>query len=108
MGFPNMNYLDPDAKGPAVQNQTYYKNFVDNNNNDVKNKREELSKAPEQLPNNTFTKLFHFLNADAGDGQAAGGEEERDADAGYNDRDDNRDSGFPGPRGNKQDELQSI
>ena len=30
MGFPNMNYLDPDAQGPPLQNQTYYRNYEDN------------------------------------------------------------------------------
>lgn len=29
MGFPNMNYLDPDAQGPPLQNQTYYRNYED-------------------------------------------------------------------------------
>ena len=72
MGFPNMNYLDPDANGPPLQTQTYYKNFENNQDNDIKNKRAELSNALEQIPNNTFTKLFHFLNADAGEGGAPG------------------------------------
>ena len=27
MGFPNMNYLDPEANGPPLQQQTYYRNF---------------------------------------------------------------------------------
>ena len=27
MGFPNMNYLDPDAQGPPLQTQTYYRNY---------------------------------------------------------------------------------
>ena len=65
MGFPNMNYLDPDAQGPPLQTQTYYKNFEDNQDNDIKIQREEQSNAREQMPNNTFIKLFHFLNADA-------------------------------------------
>ena len=71
MGFPNMNYLDPEANGPPLQNQTYYKNYEEDQNNDVKAKREEMSNAREQMPNNTFIKLFHFLNADAGEGGGA-------------------------------------
>ena len=51
------------------------------------------------MPNNTFIKLFHFLNADA-DGAANPGDT---LDGGQNDSGD----GY-GPRGNKQDELQSI
>ena len=65
MGFPNMNYLDPDAHGPPLQTQTYYRNYEDNQDNDIKAQREEFSNAREQMPNNTFIKLFHFLNADA-------------------------------------------
>ena len=45
MGFPNMNYLDPDANGPPLQLQTYYRNFGDVQDNDIKNKREEVSNA---------------------------------------------------------------
>ena len=30
MGFPNMNYLDPDAHGPPVQDQTFYKDYEEN------------------------------------------------------------------------------
>lgn len=30
-----------------------------------------MSNAREQMPNNTFIKLFHFLNADAGEGGVA-------------------------------------
>ena len=45
MGFPNMNYLDPDAKGQPIQTQTYYRNYEDNQDNDVKAKREEQSNA---------------------------------------------------------------
>ena len=47
MGFPNMNYLDPDAKGQPVQMQSYYRDHEENQNNDVKVKREELSNAPQ-------------------------------------------------------------
>lgn len=55
------------------------------------------------MPNSTFIKLFHFLNADAGDGTNGNGGE--DAAGPYY-----PDSGieFKGPRGTKQDELQSI
>ena len=55
------------------------------------------------MPNSTFIKLFHFLNADAGDGTNGNGGE--DAAGPYY-----PDSGieFEGPRGTKQDELQSI
>jgi hypothetical protein len=61
-----------------------------------------LHKAREQMPTNTFIKLFHFLNADAGDGDGTnenGGEE--GAGPYY------PESGieFQGPRANKQDEL---
>ena len=75
MGFPNMNYLDPEANGPPLQTQTYYKNFEEDQDNDVKVKREEMSNARDNMPNNTFIKLFHFLNADAGEagGANAGG-----------------------------------
>lgn len=115
MGFPNMNYLDPEAKGPPLQNQTYYRQYEDNQDNDIKNKREEFSNAREQMPNNTFIKLFHFLNADADEGGVAianpGETEEenikRDAfkeNAGYQESGDNRE-GYLGPRVNKQDEL---
>ena len=47
MGFPNMNYLDPDATGAPVQTQTYYRDYEDNRDNDVKVKREEFSNARE-------------------------------------------------------------
>ena len=63
------------------------------------------------MPNNTFIKLFHFLNADAADGNpgAAPGNNIEGAD---NTKEANglRESGDNGngPRGNKQDELQSI
>ena len=106
MGFPNMNYLDPDAKGPPLQNQTYYRQYEDNQDNDVKNKREELSNAREQMPNNTFIKLFNFLNTDAGEGGATAspGQAEEEG-TGYRDSGDNRE-GLLGPRANnKQDEL---
>ena len=111
MGFPNMNYLDPDATGAPVQTQTYYRDYEDNRDNDVKVKREEFSNAREQMPNNTFIKLFHFLNADAADGNpgAAPGNNIEGAD---NTKEANglRESGANGngPRGDKQDELQSI
>mmetsp|Transcript_12071 Transcript_12071/g.16379 ORF Transcript_12071/g.16379 Transcript_12071/m.16379 type:complete len:229 (-) Transcript_12071:1932-2618(-) len=95
MGFPNMNYLDPDAQGPPLLTQTYYKNYEDNQDNDIKAQREEFSNAREQMPNNTFIKLFHFLNADA-EGNANGGQNE-----------DGHGEDGPGQR-SKQDELQSI
>ena len=115
MGFPNMNYLDPEANGPPLQTQTYYKNFEENEDNDIKVKREEMSNAREQMPNNTFIKLFHFLNADAGEGDVANaGDTEDDR----NEKDAFRDGmgfdrlegyqGGGGLRANKQDELQSI
>ena len=91
----------------------------------MKVKREEFSNAREQMPNNTFIKLFHFLNADAGaeDGTALGGtmpggtaaglasdtngvENHRSGIDGLRESGDN--GGGGGPRGNKQDELQSI
>ena len=64
MGFPNMNYLDPDANGPPLQQQSYYRNYEENQDNDVKLKRQELSNAKKEMPNNTFIKLFHFNDAD--------------------------------------------
>ena len=72
-----------------------------------------MSNAREQMPNNTFIKLFHFLNADAGEGGAVNpGDTEED----LNEKDafldgigyDHHDENAGGPRGNKQDELQSI
>ena len=36
MGFPNMNYLDPESHGPPVQTQTFYKDFEEDRENDVK------------------------------------------------------------------------
>ena len=39
MGFPNMNYLDPDAHGPPVQDQTFYKDYEENQENDIKRQR---------------------------------------------------------------------
>lgn len=59
MGFPNMNYLDPDTNGPPVQSQTFYKNFENNKKNDVKQQREGFINARDNMPNNTFIKLFH-------------------------------------------------
>ena len=58
------------------------------------------------MPNNTFIKLFHFLNADA-DGKDP--TDKKDDALGENNP-GYLDSGIdvPGPRGNKQDELQSI
>ena len=71
------------------------------------------------MPNNTFIKLFHFLNADAGEAGATnaapGGADTEDDHHHLNERNayggaNNFDSGNQGggPRGNKQDELQSI
>ena len=104
MGFPNMNYLDPNANGPPLQTQTYYKNYEDNQDNDIKAKREEFSNACEQMPNNTFIKLFHFLNADAGEGGAVNpsidvlNEDDNLKDVGvYRESSDNRE--MQGPRG---------
>ena len=59
MGFPNMNYLNPDTHGPPVQhNTTIYKEFNDNDGNDIKKQREEFIDARENMPRNTFIKLF--------------------------------------------------
>ena len=75
MGFPNMNYLDPETHGPPVQNQTFYKDFEEMRDNDVKRQREGFIDARDNMPNNTFIKLFHNLaggdDAD-GDGQREG------------------------------------
>jgi len=54
------------------------------------------------MPNNTFIKLFHFLNADADGNIANSGE-----DGGGNDYPESG-ADFQGLRGNKHDELQSI
>ena len=53
------------------------------------------------MPNNTFIKLFHFLNADADGNQNDAAAEEAAAAAGYRESDG-------GLRTNKHDELQSI
>lgn len=53
-----MKYLDPNAHGPLVQQQTLYKNFQ-TAVNDVKIKREEFSQAQDHIPNNTFIRLFN-------------------------------------------------
>lgn len=58
MGFPNMKHLDPDAVGPPVQTLTMYKDY-EKNQNDIKQQREEFIHARENMPNNTFIKLFH-------------------------------------------------
>ena len=86
MGFPNMNYLDPESHGPPVQNQTFYKEFEDDRENDIKRQREGFINARENMPNNTFIKLFHNL----------AGEEDGEGE-----------NGMRGD-GAKQDELQSI
>ena len=86
MGFPNMNYLDPDTHGPPVQNQTFYKDFEENEENDIKRQRQGFINARDNMPNNTFIKLFHNL---------AGGED-NDGENGMH------------REGTKQDELQSI
>lgn len=31
MGFPNMKYLDPDSKGDPIQEKTFYKQYLLNN-----------------------------------------------------------------------------
>jgi len=36
MGFPNMKYLDPDAKGAPIQEKTLYKEYQNIKNNDIK------------------------------------------------------------------------
>ena len=106
MGFPNMNYLDPDANGPPLQTQTYYKNYEDNQDNDIKARREEFSNAREQMPNNTFIKLFHFLNADAGEGGAVNpnvdaNDDDNLKDAAYRESSDNKETGQRGAVNNK-------
>ncbi len=58
MGFPKMNYMDPDAVGAPVQPLSVYGNFQ-NTSNDVKIKREGFIQARENMPNNTFIKLFN-------------------------------------------------
>lgn len=70
MGFPNLNYLDPETKGPPVQTQTFYKDFQDDKQNDIKQQREGFINARGNMPNNTFIKLFHGKNENGDDGQA--------------------------------------
>ena len=41
MGFPDMKYLDPEAKGQPIQEKTLYKEYLNIKDNDIKNKREE-------------------------------------------------------------------
>jgi hypothetical protein len=31
MGFPNMKYLDPDSQGAPIQEKTFYKQYLLNN-----------------------------------------------------------------------------
>ena len=49
-----------------------------------------MSNAREQMPNNTFIKLFHFLNADAGEGGIGAAGEGEEAKDGFRDSEDNR------------------
>lgn len=63
MGFPNMKHLDPDAVGPPVQSITLYKEY-ENNQNDIKQQREGFINARDNMPNNTFIKLFHNFSAE--------------------------------------------
>ena len=61
MGFPDMKYLDPETQGaPLRQDQTFYKEFQADDDNDIKLRREAYgSNAGKQdLANNTFIKLF--------------------------------------------------
>ena len=58
MGFPDMKYMDPDALGPPVIEKTFYKEYQENINNDVRIQREALSKPQQDMANNTFMKLF--------------------------------------------------
>ena len=61
MGFPNMKYLDPDIQGvPVRQDQTFYKEFQANQDNDIKMRREAYGSntGKQDLANNTFIKLF--------------------------------------------------
>lgn len=36
MGFPDMKYLDPEVQGKPIDDKTYYKQFREDQNNDVK------------------------------------------------------------------------
>lgn len=56
MGFPDMKYLDPEAKGQPIQEKTLYKQYQNIKDNDIKNKREEGERR--DMANNTFIKLF--------------------------------------------------
>jgi hypothetical protein len=58
MGFPDMKYLDPDARGMPIQEKTLYKEFQQNKDNDVKLQREGFINARKDIANNTFIKLF--------------------------------------------------
>jgi hypothetical protein len=62
MGFPDMSYLDPSKKGAPVEvQQTFYKQYM-NMESDIKLQREANIQAREQMPNNTFIKLFNKQN----------------------------------------------
>jgi len=59
MGFPNMKYLDPETHGPPVKEETFYKEYQDNKDNDQKIKREGFAGSNgKDMANNTFIKLF--------------------------------------------------
>lgn len=57
MGFPNMKYLDPETQGLPIKEQTFYKEYQDNNN-DLKQRREDYNNKKQDMANNTFIKLF--------------------------------------------------
>lgn len=49
-----------DEKGVTVRkDMTFYKEYENDHNNDIKQLREEFDKKKEQIPNNTFMKLFN-------------------------------------------------
>ena len=56
MGFPNMKYLDPDSKGAPIQEKTFYKQYL--LNNDENKKQREGIGIKRDMANNTFIKLF--------------------------------------------------
>ena len=59
MGFPDMSYLNPNINGAPVQvQQTFYKNYLAQES-DIKLQREGFIQARENMPNNTFIKLFN-------------------------------------------------
>lgn len=56
MGFPDMKYLDPDQHGAPIKEETFYKEYQKNKDNDIRMAREGVE--TKDMANNTFIKLF--------------------------------------------------